>query len=240
MLARHDWSYVLGIHNGRDNIILRKMIRYFFPLLHPEQGMSDPIGLREFNKAAYRKLIRTLSDEELLKAGKRLRILCGDVVTRHRVLSTDSSKFAGKTTGADIRNDGVESPQPSSTTPMAQRSNLTGRKAPQCNLYVRITKERSRYVADFFTEDGTFVCDLSAPRDSMSVEHLAKLRRIRDLSSKQENGERRLARWKMRGPGPIGYLVWGGLAYEGKRLQVSFGEETARIHLWQVVEKSRR
>ena len=24
---------------------------------------------------------------------------------------------------------------------------------------------------------------------------------------------------------------------DGKRLQVSFGEETARIHLWQVVEK---
>ena len=43
--------------------------------------MSDPIGLREFNEAAYRKFIRTLSDEELMKAGKRLRILCGDVVT---------------------------------------------------------------------------------------------------------------------------------------------------------------
>ena len=43
--------------------------------------MSDPIGLREFNEAAYRKFIRTLSDEELIKAGKRLRILCGDVVT---------------------------------------------------------------------------------------------------------------------------------------------------------------
>jgi len=43
--------------------------------------MSNPIGLREFNEAAYRKFIRTLSDEELIKAGKRLRILCGDVVT---------------------------------------------------------------------------------------------------------------------------------------------------------------
>jgi len=43
--------------------------------------MSDPIGLREFNEAAYRKFIRTLSDEELIKAGKRLRILCSDVVT---------------------------------------------------------------------------------------------------------------------------------------------------------------
>jgi len=27
---------------------------------------------------------------------------------------------------------------------------------------------------------------------------------------------------------------------EGKRLQVSFGEETARIHVWQVVEKLRK
>ena len=43
--------------------------------------MSDPIGLREFNEAAYRKFIRTLSEEELIKAGKRLRILCGAVVT---------------------------------------------------------------------------------------------------------------------------------------------------------------
>jgi hypothetical protein len=34
--------------------------------------MSDPIGLREFNEAAYRNFIRTLSDEELIKAGKRL------------------------------------------------------------------------------------------------------------------------------------------------------------------------
>jgi len=29
----------------------------------------------------YRKFIRTPSDQELIKAGKRLRILCGDVVT---------------------------------------------------------------------------------------------------------------------------------------------------------------
>jgi hypothetical protein len=43
--------------------------------------MFSPIGLRGFNEAAYRKFIRTLSDEELIKAGKRLRILCGDVVT---------------------------------------------------------------------------------------------------------------------------------------------------------------
>jgi hypothetical protein len=43
--------------------------------------MPSPIGFREFNEDAYRKFIRTLSDEELIKAGKRLRILCGDVVT---------------------------------------------------------------------------------------------------------------------------------------------------------------
>jgi len=43
--------------------------------------MSNPIGLCEFNEAAYRKFIRTLSDEELIKGGKELRILCGDVVT---------------------------------------------------------------------------------------------------------------------------------------------------------------
>jgi hypothetical protein len=43
--------------------------------------MSSPIGFREFSEDDYRKFIRTLSDEELIKAGKRLRILCGDVVT---------------------------------------------------------------------------------------------------------------------------------------------------------------
>jgi hypothetical protein len=44
-------------------------------------AMSSPIGFREFNENDYCKFIRTLSDEELIKAGKRLRILCGDVVT---------------------------------------------------------------------------------------------------------------------------------------------------------------
>ncbi len=43
--------------------------------------MFSPIGFREFSEDDYRKFIRTLSDEELVKAGKRLRILCGDVVT---------------------------------------------------------------------------------------------------------------------------------------------------------------
>jgi len=43
--------------------------------------LSSPIGFREFNEDDYHKFIRTLSDEELFKAGKPLRILCGDVVT---------------------------------------------------------------------------------------------------------------------------------------------------------------
>ena len=43
--------------------------------------MSSAIGFREFSEDDYRKFIRTFSDEELIKAGKRLRILCGDVVT---------------------------------------------------------------------------------------------------------------------------------------------------------------
>jgi hypothetical protein len=43
--------------------------------------MSSPIGFREFSEDDYRKFIRTLSDEELIKAGNRLRILCGHVVT---------------------------------------------------------------------------------------------------------------------------------------------------------------
>jgi hypothetical protein len=39
------------------------------------------IALHEFDANEYRKFVRTLSDEELVKAGKRLRVLCGDVVT---------------------------------------------------------------------------------------------------------------------------------------------------------------
>jgi hypothetical protein len=38
-------------------------------------------------KAKYRKFIRTLSDAELVKAGKRLRVLCGDVVHALGVVS---------------------------------------------------------------------------------------------------------------------------------------------------------
>jgi hypothetical protein len=43
--------------------------------------MSSAIGFRESSEDDYRRFIQTLSDEELIKAGKRLRILCGDVVT---------------------------------------------------------------------------------------------------------------------------------------------------------------
>ena len=42
-------------------------------------AMLSPIGFREFSEDEYRKFIQTLSDEELIKAGKRLRSLCGDV-----------------------------------------------------------------------------------------------------------------------------------------------------------------
>jgi hypothetical protein len=49
-----------------------------------------PIGFREFNEDDYRKFIRTLSDQELIKAGKRLRILSGDVVTPTRARSIGS------------------------------------------------------------------------------------------------------------------------------------------------------
>jgi hypothetical protein len=43
--------------------------------------MSSPIGFREFSEDDYRKFIRTLSDDELIKEGRRLRVLSGDVVT---------------------------------------------------------------------------------------------------------------------------------------------------------------
>lgn len=60
------------------------MLRCFFPSSALQLfgvSMSSPIGLREFNEDEYRRFIRTLSDGELIKAGKRLRILCGNVVT---------------------------------------------------------------------------------------------------------------------------------------------------------------
>jgi hypothetical protein len=49
------------------------MIFYRFPLFSParEQPMSSPIAFREFSKDEYRKFMPTLSDEELIEAGKR-------------------------------------------------------------------------------------------------------------------------------------------------------------------------
>lgn len=43
--------------------------------------MFSAIALKEYDEAKYREFIRTLTDEELVKTGKQLRILCGDVVT---------------------------------------------------------------------------------------------------------------------------------------------------------------
>jgi hypothetical protein len=40
--------------------------------------MSSAIAFREFSEDEYRKFIQTLSDEELIKAGKRLRLLSGN------------------------------------------------------------------------------------------------------------------------------------------------------------------
>ena len=40
--------------------------------------MSSPIAFREFSEDDYRKFIQTLSDEKLIKAGKRLRVLSGN------------------------------------------------------------------------------------------------------------------------------------------------------------------
>jgi hypothetical protein len=41
-------------------------------------AMFSPIGFREFSEDDYRKFIRTLSDEELITAGNRLRIQRGE------------------------------------------------------------------------------------------------------------------------------------------------------------------
>jgi len=67
--------------------------------------MSSPIGFRDFNEDGYRKFIRTLSDEELVKAGKRLGMLCGDVVTPTPSTFDRQLKFAGKNIAVGIQND---------------------------------------------------------------------------------------------------------------------------------------
>ena len=71
--------FVLGM---LDSSSVRRARLTSLPLHSKTIGvaMSSPIGFREFDEDDYRKFIRTLSDEELVKVGKRLRILCGDVV----------------------------------------------------------------------------------------------------------------------------------------------------------------
>ena|ERR1700687_1110517 len=68
-------------------------------------AMSSPIGFREFKEDG--NFIPTISDEELIRAGKQLPMLCGDVVTPtpSTARSTDNLRFAGKNIGVDIRND---------------------------------------------------------------------------------------------------------------------------------------
>jgi hypothetical protein len=43
--------------------------------------MSSPIALRQFDEDEYRNRVRTLSDEDLVKEGKMLRSLVGNVVS---------------------------------------------------------------------------------------------------------------------------------------------------------------
>src|SRR6267154_5829723 len=73
-------------------------------------AMSSPIGFREFSEVEYRKFIRTLSDQELLKAGKRLRILCGEVVTptpgtfdRQLEICREEYRRSGRLVDAEIK-----------------------------------------------------------------------------------------------------------------------------------------
>jgi hypothetical protein len=43
--------------------------------------MNSLIALHEFEADEYRNCVRSLSDEDLVKEGKKLRFPCGDVVT---------------------------------------------------------------------------------------------------------------------------------------------------------------
>ena len=65
--------------------------------------MSSPIAFREFSEDEYRRFVQTLSDEELIKAGKRLRRLCGDIVLTTRSGFQKRLKYAAKNIGAGIR-----------------------------------------------------------------------------------------------------------------------------------------
>lgn len=43
-------------------------------------------------------------------------------------------------------------------------------KAKECDLYIRLQEEKTLYVADFFTKDGTFVDSWAVPRQEMNFE----------------------------------------------------------------------
>jgi hypothetical protein len=82
-IAHEVKNYILSV-NAIKGVRPESHVRIFSPSsTTPFSWCRDvqPNRFREFNEDEYRKFIRTLSDEELIKAGKRLRILCGDVVT---------------------------------------------------------------------------------------------------------------------------------------------------------------
>ena len=43
--------------------------------------MNSPIALRQFDEEEYRNRVRSLSDDELIREGKKLRSLCGNVIS---------------------------------------------------------------------------------------------------------------------------------------------------------------
>jgi hypothetical protein len=74
--------------------------------------MSSPIALQAFDERKYREFLRTLSDEELIKAGKRLRVLCGDVVTTTPCVFDQELKICREEYRGGIQNDSYLSTPP--------------------------------------------------------------------------------------------------------------------------------
>ena len=70
-------------------------------------GAHGKEGHTRGTRKNYRKFVRTLSDEELAKAGKRPRILCGDVVTPKPSTFNRQLKSAARNIDGDIRNDSL-------------------------------------------------------------------------------------------------------------------------------------
>ena len=64
---------------------------------------QSPIGFREFNEDEYGKFIRTLSEEELIKAGSGS-VSAAMSLHRRPAHSTDSLKSAAKSISGGIRN----------------------------------------------------------------------------------------------------------------------------------------